>query len=361
MEVTAALIQSAYEKFIEAEERRSSSGQRSSVYASSWSACTRAMALDMLVPDAKPQFAADTLANFRRGNDRARDIKADMSRVGRFADPPFDVVGAEERFELRDTKGRVVIVGRVDFRLKFAGVHGSKPVETKSWHPLLVQGVKRFDDLFTNRWTRKGAHQLLAYMLATNEQTGFMLLDRPGIPRPLEVNLFEHLDKIEDFLKRAEIAMDAREQIYKETIDGLTLLPSNLSTFEPLLPPFIDDPSECRSCSFFGGACNPPLTHQGAAIITDDEVLAKIEQHDTLDEPRQQYKDIHDELADYLRARTPTTHRTKSKRQMIAGKYLIESWYSKNTTLEMPEAEKLKYQKTVEDGKFQFNITKVVE
>src|SRR3990167_3196994 len=281
MTATAESLTAAYEKFIEAEERRSLQGQRQYVYASSWSACTRQMALDMLRPDVKPPFQADTLANFRRGRDRERDLVADLTRVGRHSEPSFELVGAQERFELRDKKGRIVIVGKVDTRIKFHGQKGSDPVEIKSFHPNLIQGVKQFSDMFANRWTRRGAFQLLAYLLGSNEERGWLLLDRPGIPRPLEVRLLDHLDKIEDFLKRAEVAMDARE---KATLLSQKENPSEAwINFTPdILPPYLADPSECRVCPFFGVACNPGRSFSGASIITQDELLAQIEKHEAL-------------------------------------------------------------------------------
>ncbi len=353
--MTAESIQLAYEKFIESEERRGPQGQRQYLYASSWSACTRQLALDMLRPDIKPPFRADTLANFRRGNDRARDIKADMTRVGRSADPQFDVVGAEERFEVRDRKGRVIIVGKVDFRLAFSGSKSKPPVETKSWHPNLIQGVKQFSDLFGNRWTRKGAFQLLTYMYATNEPMGFMLLDRPGIPRPLEVKLYDHLDKVEDFLQRAEVAMDAREAIVGASV---AFPPPIIDGF---MPPFTDDPAECRVCSFFGSACQPPMKFEGASIITDESLLAAIEQHDALDEPRKEYKDLHEQLAETLATMTPKTATKDNKKQIVAGKYLITANWGPNTTYAVPEKVKTEYKKVDATGKFNFSVVKVTE
>lgn len=369
--MTGEAITQAYEKFIETEERRQTAAPRQWVYASSWSACTRQMALDMLRPDVKPPFQADTLANFRRGNDRARDLKADFTRIGRYCEPAFDVVGAEERFELRDKKGRVVIVGKVDFRLKFVGVRGSAPVETKSFHPNLTQGVRTFADMFGNRWTRKGAFQLLAYLLATNEPVGFMLLDRPGLPRILEVRLFDWLPQIEDFLQRAEVALDARERVaildergpsvrdmaeYGET--------TREAVISDLLPDFIDDPSECRVCPFFAVACNPPISYDGAAILTDEATLAQIEKHEALDEPRTEYKDTHDELAETLKRMVPKTFKGKNRKQIIAGKYMVSAGWSKKSTLDLPaDVEKSleQYRKTEDDGKFGFSIVKVSE
>jgi hypothetical protein len=358
--MSAESIQAAYEKFIESEERRGPQTQRNSVYASSWTACTRQMALDMLRPDIKPPFQADTLANFRRGNDRARDIKADFTKVGRYSEPAFDVIGAEERFELRDKKGRVVIVGKVDFRLKYTGQKGSIPVETKSYHPNLTQGVKRFEDMFGNRWLRKGAHQLLCYMYGSNEETGIMLLDRPGIPRPLEVKLYDHLDKVEDFLQRAEVAMDAREAVRSKLL-AIDTDKIPVEYAEELLPPFTDDPAECRVCPFFGSACNPPLSYQGATIITEEDILLAIERHDALDEPRAEYKGLHDELAEHLKLRVPKTATKDNKQQIIAGKYLVTAHWGPNTTYHVPEEVKKGFRKVDATGKFNFEIERVSE
>src|SRR3990167_8669332 len=354
MTATAESLTAAYEKFIEAEERRSLQGQRQYVYASSWSACTRQMALDMLRPDVKPPFQADTLANFRRGRDRERDLVADLTRVGRHSEPSFELVGAQERFELRDKKGRIVIVGKVDTRIKFHGQKGSDPVEIKSFHPNLIQGVRQFSDMFLNRWTRRGAFQLLAYLLGSNEERGWLILDRPGIPRPLEVRLLDHLDKIEDFLARAEVAMDAREVILDRN--------STEAAYASFLPTFINDSSECRVCPFFGTACQPALSFAGASIITEDEVLAQIEKHESLDDPRKEYKNLHDDLAEYLKARTPKTFKGGQKQQTIAGKFLIESTWQKQSSLELPEEVEKGlevYRKADDAAKFSFMITKV--
>src|SRR5437016_1529390 len=114
----ASGIAQGYRDFIEHEERKVPSRPRDYLFASRWHACTREMALEMLHPDAMPEFSADTLANLRRGRDRERDLLADFTRAGRNSTPAFEVLGREERFELRDHKGRVAIVGKVDARLK---------------------------------------------------------------------------------------------------------------------------------------------------------------------------------------------------------------------------------------------------
>ena len=70
------------------------------VWASSWRPCERRMLLELTVPDQQPPFDARVLARFRRGDDRERDLLADLTRIGRDATEPFDVVGQQTRFEL---------------------------------------------------------------------------------------------------------------------------------------------------------------------------------------------------------------------------------------------------------------------
>ena len=331
--MTAEAIQKAYERFIEAQERHSVQGQRQYVYASAWAACTRQMAFDMLRPDAKKPFPVDTLANFRRGRDRERDLLADLTRGGRECEPPFEVIGGQERFEIKDKKGRIEIVGKVDARLKFAGEKGSAPLEIKSYHPTVSQAIKRFEDMFIGRWTRKGAHQLLAYLLASNEPLGFLLLDRPGIPRPLEVRLYDHLDKAEDFLARAEVALDATE-------DGAPL------------PPYIDDPAECRVCDFYGHTCQPPLAYDAATIITDEETVWQTERYAELDELP--------EIQEHTRLEKWAKERYRGVEQAIAGKCVVEGKPRKTTKTVFPdEATKLKYQVSDPKGGWITTITKV--
>lgn len=271
-------ISEGFRQYIEQTERRSRGGAREYVYASAWRACTRQMALEMLESDKLPEWSADTLANFRRGKDRERDLLADFTRAGRNSDPSFEVVGREERFELRDHKGRVCIVGKVDAQLKIG--RSSHPLEVKSWNVNTVARIETFEDLFTNRWTRSGAHQILAYLLAKNEPLGFFLLDRNGLPLLLEVELEKHLHRIEDFLARAEIALDAVDW-KRFPSDG-----------RDMMPPYIKDASECKYCGFYGSVCNPPSFSAGAELIVDESTVQMVERYAAMQEAGEEYETL---------------------------------------------------------------------
>lgn len=306
---------------------RTAPAPRRYVYASSWRACDRRLVYDMVAPDQVQPFGADTLANFRRGNDRERELLIDLARVGRANDPPFELVGQQERFELKDRKGRIVIVGKTDARIKVG--KASAPVETKSWNPNTVARIQRFDDLFLNPWTRSGAYQLLCYLYGSNEPVGFMLLDRNGLPLILPVMLYEHLDKVEEFLTRAQIAIDHREA--------------------GTLPDFHKEPGECKKCPFFGTICQPPLKYDGAQVLTDPEIIQMLEIREQNKKAAKDFEWVDKELKKRLRG----------VEQGIAGGFVVTGKWGKNTTYDLPAAIKEEFVRVDPKGKFTLTITKV--
>lgn len=322
----AATIESSWAKYLL--RGRLAPAPHPYVYASGYVVCDRRMVLDMAQPEAKPPFSAEVLARFRRGEDRERDLLTDLARIGRDAEPSFDIVGQQERFELKDRKGRVVIVGKVDARLKVSTA--SAPIEVKAWAPHLVDRIDRFEDLFEQPWTRSGGYQLLSYLYATNQPFGFMLLDRSGLPLPLPVELEPHLDRLEDFLTRAERAVDHHQA--------------------GTLPPFLEgNPSECQRCPFFGTACNPPLAAAGAQVLADPELEAMLERRAQLYEAAKEFDRLDTKVKKQLRG----------IEQGICGPFHVSGEWGKHSTLELPEALRKQYTRVNYQGKFTLTITKL--
>jgi hypothetical protein len=298
------------------------------VYASAWRPCDRRMVLEMTQPDALPPHPPELLAKFRRGDDRERDILADLMRVGRDADPPFTVIGQQERFELKDHKSRVAITGKVDARLRVGDL--AVPVEVKAWSPMMVDRITRFDDLFENPWTRPGAHQLLAYLYGAGVPFGFLLLDRSGLPLLLPVELDRHLDRLEDFLLRAERAIDHVEA--------------------GTLPDYLEgDAKECRRCPFFGAVCNPPTVNASAHVFTDPELEALLERRDALDAAATEF----DRLDKDVKARL------RGVESAVAGPFLIEGSWGKSSRVDLPPDVKAQYTTVDPRGRFTLSITRV--
>ena len=299
------------------------------VYASAWRACDRRMVYELAPPVQLPAFPADVLARFRRGDDRERDLLADLTRIGRDADPAFRVIGQQERFELRDRKSRVAVVGKVDARLELA--HGVRaPLEVKAWSPFMVDRIETFADLFNNPWTRSGAHQLLAYLYGASEPFGFLLLDRSGIPKLLPVELDANLDRVEEFLTKAERALDHL---------AAGTLPDYLA----------DDPQECRRCPWYGHTCNPPLSANAATILSDPDLEAALEAREKL---RAAATDF-DALDQDVKARL------RGIEHGIVGSFEIHGSWGKQSRVDLPEALKKQYTKTDPKGRFTLEITRL--
>jgi hypothetical protein len=294
------------------------------VYASGWRVCDRRMVYEVTIPDQQPPFPPEVLAKFRRGDDRERDLLSDLARIGRDAEPSFKVIGQQERFALKDHKSRVAVVGKVDARLEVDGRRA--PLEVKAWSPMLVDRIETFSDLFDSPWTRPGAYQLLSYLYGAGEPYGFLLLDRSGLPRLLPVLLDANLDRVEEFLTRAE-----------QTLDHVAA---------GTLPDFLDDPAECRRCPWFGQTCNPPLSAVGAQLLTDPDLEAALERHAALKAAGEEFNALDKDLKARLRG----------VESGIAGKFQILGRWGRQSRLELPPDLLLKY--TVPDAlKKQYTVS----
>lgn len=322
-------ILDSLQAYIIQEERRPME-RRPYCYASSYEPCRRKLTLLLTDGDKLPPFEPDVLARFHRGRDRERNQKIDLEKAGQLCDPPFQVVGGQERFELRDRKGRPAIVGRVDFAVDFGRDLATAPVEVKDWHPNLTDRLTTFQDVLNNQWARRGGYQLLIYLYGAGREFGFLLLPRPGLPKLIPVTLFDHLDMVEDFLQMAEEALDHREA--------------------GTLPGYIEDASECRRCGFYGAVCNPPLTSgEGLVVLTDPELEAALEKREELKEAADEYASLDKQVKERLRG----------VETGVAGKYVIQGRWGSQTSYDVPKEIREKYKKTVEKGRFTLKITKL--
>jgi hypothetical protein len=333
----AGIVDRAVTRFVRQAEQRPADDSapyiQPNVWASQYSPCARELVLRMTKSHELPPWSEETLARFRRGKDRERDIKTDLEEAGRMAVPPFELVGGQTRFEIQDG-GRVVISGKIDFRLQF-GRKPSLPTEYKAWHPNLTERLRTFEDLFLNRWTIKGAFQLLSYLYAMGEQYGLMILDRPGLPRILAVDLFagENLQRVERFL------VPSREAIEHK----------NAGT----LPGYYHDIAYCRTCDFLGSHCMPPLLcGEGARIFHDDEAALELERRGEVEADAREYERLDKRLKGKFRGVTLG----------LCGNWLLEGSYSPANVIEVPPAYQRLYdswRRVDPKGKFTLRLTRL--
>jgi hypothetical protein len=337
----ATTIEKAWETWIVANSQKPASESsepfiQANVWAGQLGNCARQMYYNLLYSNEKKPWTPEQLTNFRRGKDRERDIVADMKRIGRESTPAFEVVEEESRVVLKDRKGRVCITGKVDLKIRFSDMDRHAPAipaEVKSWSQGLISRVRTFADLLDNKYTRRGATQLLGYLFGTGQETGLMILDRHGIPMFLPVNLWDHAHLIEAALQRAEAAMDAKEGGPE--------------------PDYTSDVEECGICQFMGSRCTPPrLAGQGASIITDEEVIQLLEIRDKADEA----------ATEYDRADKILKKRLRGTELAVAGNFLVEgSWGSLTKTVVPPEYEALaeSWKEVDPQGRFTLKISRI--
>jgi hypothetical protein len=262
------------------------------------------MTYELTLPQLPP-FPAEVLAKFRRGDDRERDLLADLTRIGRDAEPGIQGRRSAGTIQAQGSQGRIAISGKVDARLEIDGAR--PPIEVEG----LVADDGRPDRKVRGRlrqpWTRSGGYQLLSYLYGAGEPYGFLLLDRSGIPGLLPVELEPNLDRVEDFLTRAEQAIDHVEA--------------------GTLPDFLDDdPAECRRCAWYGHTCNPPLTANAATLLTDPELEAALERREQLKAAADEYAGLDKDIKAKLRG----------VEMGIAGKFQIVGRWQKQSRVELP-------------------------
>jgi hypothetical protein len=327
--VIAQSIGAAYEAWLLRDRRPAM--PHPTVWASSWRVCERRMVLELTVPDQQPMPDAPLLAKFRRGDDRERDLLADLARIGRDADPVFEVVGQQERFEIRGRTGDVVISGKVDARLKIPRLGISAPVEIKAWSQYLVDQIHTFEDVKANPFTRAGAFQLLAYQYASNQPIGFLVLDRSGLPLLIPVELdTPNLEAMEEFLSRAERVVAHR----------------NAGTLPDY---YTDDPAECNRCPFYGSVCNPPLLAKSPDVLIDPDLEAHLERWHALRATGKEWEALDRDLK----------KRFRGVESAIVGHFVIAGRWGKQSRLEVPPEVKAQYTTTDPKGRFTVEIERL--
>lgn len=287
------LVREAWEATIRAEKGQGSKGSRSYTWASGYRECGREMALDLIHPEEAPEHDEDTLARFDRGDSREEHIMALLARAGRRADPPFRVVEQQAVVEVRDRDGVLVIRGKKEGTLVFND--GKKvTVEVKSGQ--LVEHVKDLDGLLRGRYTKRYVAQHAAYLIGENREEGLFVLDRPGVPAFVPVNLLE--DRIlrlgEEFIQKARAARDANE--------WRRAWPNEPEPED--FPKPINRVSECTACPHLNRSCFPTLDYgEGAVSITEEEdpelylaMQAEIEHVGIGKAWASSYKHVHDRL-----------------------------------------------------------------
>ena len=318
----------AWESELRSKDHAGNTGPRANSYASGRRSCIRAMALDLLHPEDRPQLEADALERMRRGTEREAAIVARLMQIGPRCTPPFEVIEGQKRFEIRDRDGTLLITGKVDGRLRFSGKE--RPVfEVKSGETF--KRATCLEDLDHSPWTRHALDQLLSYLLSEGEPWGFFIIDRPGVPLFLRVNLLDHLARAEGFLRDARTAIDAKAG-------------------KVGMPVFTQDRAECRRCDHFRKSCTPPSDYgAGVQVITDPRLIMLAETREKNAAAAKEYDHADKDLKAALRG----------VEEGLVGDFLVRGSWQKKTKVAIPDDIKAKYSTVDPKGSFVINIDRL--
>ena len=253
-------IQAAWDEHLEATKQRSGGEpyRPRNTYASGRRDCVRWMALDLTNPeDNMRPFPVDALERFTMGDEGEEAVTTRLRAVAKFVPDGMKIIGEQRRFEIGGSEGRgAVLSGRLDFSVETGGTKASgrrEEVAGEIKSGATVQRVYVLDDFENSVWTRHYPDQLLSYMLGTSTERGLFILRKwMGRPQFIMLNLEDHLDRAEAFLKEAEQAYDCLHQ-------------------DADLPDYCEDTTVCRRCPHFGKACAPPTVSFGDGLkLLDD-------------------------------------------------------------------------------------------
>src|SRR3990167_2007396 len=180
-------------------ERNATRWPRKNPIASDIGDCDRQIVHGVLDWDKRTAFDADLLARFKVGDQREKEIIKDLMDTG------FKVVDTQQSFEVKDSKGRQIITGRIDLKISHNGVR--IPVEIKSMAPNIWNSVKSMEDFKKKPHLRRYIRQMQIYLYANNIDAGIFILDNcMGAWKPIFVPL--DYEETELILKRLELAVN---------------------------------------------------------------------------------------------------------------------------------------------------------
>lgn len=246
--------------------------------------CLRRQVLEIVSWQDKPLPGPTTQARFEIGSLHEREALIRLKRLG------FDVVEEQVPFELkrRGGSGEVVLRGRLDAKIRW--LRAKVPVEVKSFFPLIYDRINTAEDLERYWWTKKYPSQLQAYLIGYDDSPGwgfFYLTDCLGHWKAIRIEAdFELAERIWSF---AESVTDG---VRAHRADGS-------------LPPFTQDPTQCRHCEFFGRTCQPDTIEQGGRLLTDPELEAQIARWLELRHPYSEYNSVDRRVKDALKVALP--------------------------------------------------------
>ena len=251
---------------------------------------------------------------FDRGNDQEPVIERNLSRLG------FRIIRSQ--VALYDEELRIGMRGDGDIVEDESG--RTLIAELKSTDNSKLLGCRTVDDLRQDRWGKRYHIQVTLYMRKTGICAAVLIMWDASRYRPVVIPI-------------------PYDPAFSELLaDRARRLNGHLDRREP--PDFIQDSRECRVCPHFGRACNPPISFgKGAQILTDEQLLAEIEERESLKDSGKRYN----QLDGSIKARLKDSSDDPQDGLFIIGPYEIHRTISsrKGYEAEPSKTQKIEWEK----------------
>ena len=225
--------------------------------------CDRQIAYGVTNWKDKPLPSPDLQARFEAGKDAERIMARDLLDLG------FDFMGAQDSVTVTGRGGILLATGKIDGFIKWQGE--KIPGEFKSLHPNVYDSVDSVEGFSKKPWLRKYIRQLQMYMFGNSKEYGlFGLTNCLGAKKWFVL----YLD-----LGECELILRRLEAVQKHLSDGT--LPDRI--------PYKDD--VCGKCSF-ANICLADIVRSEAEILTDDSLIASLEERESLKDKSSRYNEL---------------------------------------------------------------------
>ena len=263
--------------------------------------CIRFLVLSRLQPEKKALHDIGLQRIFDEGNLHEEAVLREIQNAG------LKIVEQQRPFNWAN----IQLTGRIDAKILDNG--NLIPLEIKSCSPNSFQHIKNLapDDIKNSKhsWVRRYPAQLMAYMLMDNKDKGIIIFKNKTTGEKCQKEFTLDYDYMEGILKKLEKV--------NEYVAG-----NEVPSVEPI--------EDCKTCGFAKTTCFPGQDYgPGFEILTDEELIMKLERREELKESTREYKELDDELKEIFKGK-----------QVLIGDFKIES----------KEVERKEY--TVKAGKY---------
>lgn len=250
--------------------------------------CERQMVYAITDWDKRPPHDENLQARFDAGNLQEREIISELTKLG------YDVSLSQMPVEIKHKDGSVLASGRIDGFIKYHGV--KIPIEIKSMNPAVFDGIETVEDLQKKPYLRKYIRQLMLYCYGNNIEEGlFILTNCLGAIKAVPITL--DYGECEAILKKLE---SVHEHLKNKT--------------QPDRIPYREE--ICGWCPF-AMICLADVVRTEAEVLTNDDLLMRLEQRESLKEASSQYDRVDKSIKDEIKK--------AGIKKGIAGEFLIST------------------------------------